>query len=73
MQKPNLEIDTHKTMNDIGDMVMEQIGPKYGFTILIFPYSTTEGVAHYISSAAREDMVVALREQANALEARLDI
>lgn len=67
-----LEQHTDQTMRDIADNVKEKIGEGYGFMVMVFPFGE-EKTAHYISNARREDMVKALREKADVLEAKLDI
>lgn len=72
--KPNIEIDFDGTMRRMGDNVSEEIGDKYGFMILVFPFNGVEGsAAHYISNANRSDMIAVLREKADILEAKGDI
>jgi len=72
--KPNIEIDFAGTMRRMGDNVSEEIGNKYGFMILVFPFNGGSGsAAHYISNANREDMIKVLREKADVLEAKGDI
>ena len=68
-----IETDTTGTMREIADYVKNKIGDKYGFMVLVFPFGAEPNVAHYISDAAREDMIKVLRNKADVLEARLDI
>ena len=60
-------------MRDIARDIEKQIDEKYGFAVLVFPFGEGGQVAHYISNARREDMIKALREKADILEAGLDI
>lgn len=54
-------------MRHLASMVKEEI-PGVGFAILVFDFGGP-GVANYVSNAAREDMVLALKETASRLEA----
>ncbi|KPD17228.1 hypothetical protein ADM96_20140 [Burkholderia sp. ST111] len=51
----------HKSMNDVASM-MAKIFKGYGFALFIFPFNGENGRMNYISNAAREDMLVALKE-----------
>ncbi len=73
MSEYDIEKDTNETLNELARMVTEKSGPNYGFVIIIFPFDKDRPVAHYISNAARDDMVAALREKADILEAQSDI
>lgn len=69
-----IEESTDSTMRKIADGMEKFIGKeKYGFMVLVFPFSNGPSVAHYISNVNRKDMIKALREKADVLEAKLDI
>jgi hypothetical protein len=51
----------HKSMNDVASL-MTKIFKGYGFALFIFPFDGDSGRMNYISNAAREDMLVALKE-----------
>lgn len=51
----------------MAEAVQKLLPKDFGFTILVFPYFN-KGVANYISSAQREDMIKHLRDTANRLE-----
>ncbi len=75
-----IEKDTVDTMQGLAihvDGVLNQglYARKYGFAILVFPFISdpAEKAAHYISNAKREDIIKALREKADVLEAGMDI
>ena len=70
---PLIEQDTDGTMRLIADVIKEKVGDKYGFAVLVFPFGDKVRAAHYISNSRREDMIKALREKADVLEAGLDI
>ncbi len=67
-----LEDDTDATMRRIADFIKDQVGPEYAFFAMVSPWGNQK-VGNYISNAKRPEMIIALREQANALEAGLDI
>lgn len=67
------ELDSDKTIQNIGDYIRGKVGKKYGFMALVFPFNAGGNPAQYISSASRPDMIKVLRETANALEANMDI
>jgi len=46
--------------------------PEMGFALLLFKHNVP-GVANYVSNSNREDMIKALRETADMLEAKNDI
>jgi len=69
-----IEENTDAAMREIAKCMEKFIGKeKYGFMVLVFPFSDGPSVAHYISNASRKDMINALREKADVLEAKLDI
>ncbi len=69
-----IEENTDDAMRKIADNMEQFIGKeKYGFMVLVFPFSDGPSIAHYISNANRKDMIKALREKADVLEAKLDI
>ena len=72
-KKSMIEINTDKTMRFIADDIKAKCGDKYGFVVLVFPFGEAGRAAHYISNARREDMIKALREKADTLEAGQDI
>jgi hypothetical protein len=49
------------------DETIKNFIPGHGFTLIIFPFNNVS-VANYISNAAREDIIVNLREMADMLE-----
>ena len=67
------ELDSDKTIQSIGDHIRDKVGKRYGFMVLVFPFSASGKPAQYISSASRRDMIKMLRETANVLEAHIDI
>lgn len=69
----SLEVHTDQTMRDIADNVKEKVGDDYGFMVMVFPWGEDMRTAHYISNARREDMIKALREKADVLEAKIDV
>lgn len=71
-EKMSLEADTDQTMRDLANHVKGTVGDGYGFVVLVFPFGEP-GVANYISNGSREDMITALREKADVLEAKKDI
>lgn len=69
-----IEEDSPGCMQEIGEEAHKRIGSKYGFMVLIFPWENDlNRTAMYISNGRREDMIKTLREQADSLEAGLDI
>lgn len=72
-EKSMIEINTDKTMRIIADDIKAKCGEEYGFAVLVFPFGEAGRTAHYISNARREDMIKALREKADTLEAKRDI
>ena len=70
---PAIEIDTDQTMSDCADFVKSKCGTDYGFIVLVLPFGLEPRVAHCISNYRREDMIAALRESLDVLEARLYI
>jgi len=68
-----IEIDTDATMRVIAEFIKSQVGTRYAFFAMVTPWGDSGGIASYISNAAREEMIVTLREQANSLERGLDI
>lgn len=67
---------THQVMRSIADAVdeilKEMVGPGFVLTILVYP-ENKPGIANYISTGQREDMIKALRETADRIEANEDI
>ena len=60
-----------KTMQKMADSVLKFLPKDFGCTILVFPYNNA-GVANYVSTANREDMIKHLRDTADRLEQRND-
>ena len=54
-------------MQKMADSVLKFLPKDFGCTILVFPYHYA-GVANYISTANREDMIKHLRDTADRLE-----
>ena len=63
---------TESVMNSIAraldELLEDEGGKKMGFMLMVFEFGKP-GVANYVSNADREDMIKALREKADALEA----
>jgi hypothetical protein len=55
--------------DQINKVVSKRGGPKFGFALLIFSFGEG-GTMGYMSNARREDMILALREQADYLEGK---
>lgn len=55
----------------INDVIENQFG-KMGFALIIFEFNQP-GISNYVSNAQRDDMITALRETADRLEAKQDI
>lgn len=72
-KRPPIEVDTYNTMRALGEVISQDVAPGYGFMVLIFPFGGPGKTANYISNCKREDMIKALREKADVLEAGLDI
>lgn len=70
---PLIEKNTDGAMRLIADYIKTKVGERYGFAVLVFPFGDEQRAAHYISNSRREDMIKALREKADVLEAGLDI
>lgn len=58
-------------MRTVANAVKELLPDGLGFAVLVFEFEG--GPAGYISNAQRAEMIKALREQADVLEAHLDI
>lgn len=58
-------------MQKMADSVLKFLPKDFGCTILVFPYHNA-GVANYISTANREDMIKHLRDTADRLEQKQD-
>jgi hypothetical protein len=67
----NIDQDIRGIADDIAPRINEIFGEKYGFMLLVFPFGG--GPAHYISNSSRKDMIKALREKADVLEAKMDL
>jgi hypothetical protein len=50
------------TMQDIARYIQKQIGPQYGFTVLIYEHNTDSGRMNYVSNSQREDVIKAMKE-----------
>lgn len=57
-----IEADYRESMNKIAHVLGDIFPPPIGFTLMIFMTGTHEGRMNYISSASREDMIVAMKE-----------
>ena len=64
------ELQLAALFNGIGEAVKAKLPPETLFCVLAFD---DPGVAQYVSNARREDMIEALREAADRLEAGDDI
>lgn len=53
-------------------IVVDCLGPEMGFALVVFEFNRP-GIGHYISNARRSDIIEALRELADRLEAKEDI
>jgi hypothetical protein len=58
-----------QSIRRIADVIAPQLPKGTGFALLVFDFGE-KGHASYISNASREDMIKALREQADRLETR---
>jgi len=58
-------------MRQVLDTVREAVGDEFGVAVLVFDFRP-DGMMSYVSNARREDMIIALREQADRLEMRCD-
>lgn len=58
-------------MQQMAEKVKSMLPKDFVFTILVFPLNEP-GVSNYISNANRSDMIKALREVADRLEAKQD-
>jgi len=56
-----IQQDLYQPMNNLAQILKELLKP-YGFALLVFPTNTDDGRMNYISSARREDMIVAMKE-----------
>lgn len=56
----SIQADLHEKMNVLAKELATRFKP-YGFTLLVFDYGDS-GRMNYISSAKREDMLVAMKE-----------
>ena len=69
-------VDTEQLMRDIAKTIdailREVLGEPKGFALIMFEFNQ-EGIGNYISNARREDMIKALRETADRIEANADI
>jgi len=63
-----------KVLDEIINEILDELFPKQnlGFTLLLFEFCNP-GIANYISTAKRSDMIKHLRETANRLENKEDI
>jgi hypothetical protein len=71
----NKQINIQELLKDLAfgiDGVLRDNLGEMGFALVIFEFNTL-GVGNYISNAKREDMIVALRELADRLEANQDL
>lgn len=59
-------------MRQFADLLKELLPPEFGFTLLVFPWGDTKGLANYVSNAQREDIIKFLRETATRLEQGTD-
>lgn len=57
-------------MREIAKAVQLRVPEGLGFAVLVFSYGA--GPASYVSNGQRAEMITALREQADLLEARKD-
>ena len=55
----------------IDDQLEHAAGERMGFTVLVFR-TGAPGIAHYVCNCDRSDMIKALRETADRLEANQD-
>lgn len=53
-----------------GDLLKELLPNNMGFVLLTFEFGETRGLANYISSTNRQDIIKFLRETANRLGKR---
>ena len=61
-----------RKVGSVAKMICVATGMKIGFAVLLFEFADGPGGwSTYVSNAQREDMIKALREQADALEKRL--
>lgn len=68
-----IEMSTEITMRMTADDIERKVGDKYGFMVLVFPFSEGIKTANYISNCDRGSMIKALREKADVLEQGRDI
>jgi hypothetical protein len=71
-----IQPELHEVMNAIGRLIDETLNPdkknrKWGFTLLMFELNTHEGRMNYLSNAAREDMLTAMKELIANFEGRV--
>lgn len=58
-------------MRYLGKQLKESLPDKYGYCLLVFPFYNS-GMANYVSTANRADMIKCLREAADRLERKQD-
>jgi hypothetical protein len=59
------------TMRKIGKKVKSMLPNGWGYMVIVFPESRP-GISNYVSSGQRADCIIALRECADRLEAKMD-
>jgi len=69
-----IEEDTNGCLEFMAGNIKNMIGPNYGFALIVYPMKDGKsGYCHYVSDCQREDMIKALRDQADILESEGDI
>lgn len=69
-QPGQLEPAVEKVAREIGAILGAVMPPGYGFALLIFGLGEHPGRMNYVSNAAREDMIVAMKELIANMEGR---
>ncbi len=65
-----IEPEQYEVMNRLA-ATLDVIFKPYGFALLVFPMGGDDGRMNYISNAARETMIVALKELVARFEGRV--
>jgi len=64
--------DTMNRLAEVLDDALNKYAPKkYGFTLLVFEFNTTDGRMNYISNANRPEMITAMKEFIANCEGRM--
>jgi hypothetical protein len=63
----------NKGMRDLADLLKNLLPNDFGFVLLTYKHNETHGLANYVSTSQRDDIIKFLRETANRLEFKQDI